>query len=91
MVKIDEFDDNILGVRFWMLIAQHKTQVPRFEVFRYIGRNKMGDLFFFQSVRTLAHISMRADELYSDYFKPFLIDHKKMAKEIKKVDESYNF
>lgn len=84
-------DDNILGIRYWILVAQRKTQVPRFEVFRYIGRNAKGDLFFFQSVRTLTHMTMRVDELNTEYFKPFLIDHKKVVKEVQKADPGYKF
>jgi len=83
-------DEYILGVRFWALIEPRVVAVPKFTVYRYIGRNEMGDLFWFENIRNKMTITLRVDELNSIYFKPFLIDHKRIVAELEKIDKTFD-
>ena len=77
-------EEYLVGVKFWMQIFKYRK--PMFEVYRYIGHNEIGDIFFFQALRTHETIFKRMDEVGKSDFRPFLLDSKRIAKAKKELD-----
>ena len=65
------------GVQHWA--QMQPMMVPRFEVFRYLGRNRDNGLYYFKSVRSNAVIGKNHYQLHVPNFKPFLINHERMT------------
>jgi hypothetical protein len=76
VVKI-EYARYLQGVMHWALLQP--LMVPKFEVFKYIGRDRDNGLYYFKAVRGRAIISRNFYQLNVPYFKPFLINHERMT------------
>jgi hypothetical protein len=65
-----------LGVTFWAQVYQNR--IPRYEVFKFIGRQRSTGVYYFQSVREKTIIGKSFYQLNQHGFIPFCIDFEKM-------------
>ena len=66
------------GVWFWAQFYDNPNIVPRFEVFRYIGRQLSTGYYWFEAVKGQALISRTLQQLNQNGFRPFLLEPEKM-------------
>lgn len=76
MIKLGYFEiqeeSDLAGVRWWIQVFPYR--VPHFEVFKYIGQDRLRETLFFESRAHKGIIAKRWAELHAGDFKPFLMD-----------------
>lgn len=79
-----ELEDDLVGCKFW---AQHyEKQVPRFEVYEYLGKDPKAGFYFFKARKSGAILPKSYAQLNTTNFKPFLLNLNKMFDLLETID-----
>ena len=66
------------GVRYWRQL--YPQSIPRFHVYRYVGRDADRGLYYFKGVRDNTLLWKSHYQLYQNGFGPFVLDTARLAR-----------
>jgi hypothetical protein len=75
VIKSEEY---LAGIKYWAQFYVHL--MPRFEVFKYVGRSLDTGTYYFQSLRTGNIVGRSYYSLNNHGFKPFCLDTERIRK-----------
>jgi hypothetical protein len=68
-------ESSLMGLTYWAYYKGKKG----YEIYQYVGRIPDKSIFVFKSRNTPDHLFLGKDELYTETFKPFLLNLERIS------------